>query len=97
MAQTVLEIELPDSTFRSLKIPRDQWPEFLRRTVAVALYREGKISLGKAKELAGLDNKWEMIQLLNERGVNLNYTAQDVREDLETLNRKRVNTGFVRR
>jgi predicted HTH domain antitoxin len=87
MAQTVLKIELPDFAFRSLKIPRDQWPEFLRRTVAVALYREGKISLGKAKELAGLENKWEMIQLLNERGVDLNYTAQDAKEDLETLNR----------
>jgi len=48
MAQTVLKIELPDSAFRSLKIPRDQWPKFLLRTVAVALYREGKISLGKA-------------------------------------------------
>ncbi len=87
MAQTVLKIELPDSAFRSLKISRDQWPEFLRRALAVALYREGKISLGRAKELARLENKWEMIQLLNERGVSQNYSAQDATKDLETLNK----------
>jgi predicted HTH domain antitoxin len=87
MAQTVLKVELPDSAFRALKIPKDQWPEFLRRTIAVALYREGKISLGKAKEVAGLENKWEMIQLLNERGVDFNYTAKNAEEDLNTLNR----------
>jgi predicted HTH domain antitoxin len=55
--------------------------------VAIALYREGRISLGKAKELAGVESKWEMIQLLNQRGVDLNYTARDAKEDLETLNR----------
>lgn len=82
-----LTIEIPESAFRALKIPEDQWPAFFRTTVAVALYREGRISLGKAKELAGLENKWEMIQLLNERGVDLNYTAGDAKEDLETLNR----------
>ena len=54
---------------------------------AQGLYREGKISLGKAKELAGFENKWEMIRLLNERGVDLRYSAKDAKADLETLNR----------
>ena len=82
-----LTIEIPESVFRALKIPEDQWPAFFRTTMAVALYREGRISLGKAKELAGLENKWEMIQLLSQRGVDFNYTARDAEEDLETLNR----------
>jgi len=82
-----LTIEIPESAFRALKIPEDQWPAFFRSTVAVSLYREGRISLGKAKELAGLENKWEMIQLLNQRGVDINYTAKDAKEDLDTLNR----------
>lgn len=85
MAQLTLEV--PESAFRSLKITKDQLPDFFRRTLAVALYREGRISLGKAKELAGLENKWEMSQLLNERGVDFNYTDRDAKEDLETLNR----------
>ena len=82
-----LTIEIPESAFRTLKIPEDQWPAFFRSIVAVSLYREGRISLGKAKELAGLENKWEMIQLLSQRGVDFNYTAKDAKEDLDTLNR----------
>ena len=54
--------------------------------MAVELYREEKLSLGKAKELAGLSTKWEMIQLLNERRVDLNYSTDDWQSDLETLN-----------
>ncbi len=49
-------IEIPESAFRALKIPEDQWPAFSRSTVAVAVYREGRISLGKAKE--DLDTLW---------------------------------------
>ncbi len=85
MAQ--LTIEVPESAFRSLKISKDQCPEFFRHTLAVALYREGRISLGKAKELAGLENKWEMVQLLSERRVEFHYTDRDAREDLDILNR----------
>ncbi|MEN8218246.1 MAG: UPF0175 family protein [Pseudomonadota bacterium] len=59
----------------------------MRQTLAVEFYREGKLSLGKAREFAGLSNKWEMIQLLNERGVDLNYSADDSIADLETLNK----------
>ncbi len=85
MAQ--ITIEVPEAVFRSLKIPDDQWPTFFRSTMAVALYREGKVSLGKAKEIAGLENKWEMIQLLNQKGVDFHYTARDAKKDLDTLNR----------
>jgi hypothetical protein len=32
-------IKIPESAFRALKIPEDQWPAFFRTTVAVVLYR----------------------------------------------------------
>ncbi|WP_394357502.1 UPF0175 family protein [Methanocalculus chunghsingensis] len=35
-------------------IRRSDLDQFLRRTLAVALYREGRLSLGKAAELAGV-------------------------------------------
>ncbi len=87
MTEAVLNLAVPDTVLRALKVPREQWAEFLRHSLAVELYREGKISLGKAKEFADFDNKWEMIQLLNERGVELHYSADDAQADLETLNR----------
>jgi len=42
----------------------------------VELYREGKLSLGKAAEVACVRNKWEMLMLLNEKGVVIDYTAE---------------------
>jgi predicted HTH domain antitoxin len=79
-----MTIKIPESAFMSLKLPEDQWPAFFRSTVAIALYREGRISKSKTKELAGLENKWEIIRLLNERGIDFSYTARDAKEDLET-------------
>jgi|APSaa5957512535_1039671.scaffolds.fasta_scaffold88290_3 predicted HTH domain antitoxin len=87
MAQPVLSLEIPHSILLGLKIPKKQWAEYLHQTLAVEFYREGKLSLAKAREFAGLSNKWEMIQLLNERRVDLNYSADDSINDLETLNK----------
>jgi len=66
-------------------IRRSDLDQFLRRTLAVALYREGRLSLGKAAELAGVRNKWEMILLLDEKGVPPDYDAEDAEADLRTL------------
>ena len=78
-------ITLPDTILSSIKIRKSDLDQFLRRTLAVALYREGRLSLGKAAELAGVRNKWEMILLLDEKGVPLDYDAADAEVDLSTL------------
>jgi predicted HTH domain antitoxin len=59
--------------------------KYRTRSLAVDLYREGRLSLGKAAELAGTKSKWEMLMLLSERGVPLDYTADDAEKDLQTL------------
>jgi predicted HTH domain antitoxin len=64
------------------RIAREKYRE---RSLAVELYREGRLSLGKAAELAGTKSKWEMLMLLSERGVPLDYTADDAKKDLQTL------------
>ena len=78
-------ITLPESFLSNIKVKEPDLNHFLRRTLAVALYREGRLSLGKAAELAGLRNKWEMILLLDEKGVPFEYDAQDAATDLRTL------------
>ena len=54
--------------------------------VALQLYRQGKISFGKAKDLAGIDT-WEMLELLAKNDLYLNYSASDLERDLMTLKR----------
>jgi predicted HTH domain antitoxin len=85
MNQLEVKLEVPDFLVSTIDISKDKLEDYIRQTLAVELYREGKLSLGKARELAGLSNKWEMIQLLNSRGGSLDYSAYDAECDLETL------------
>jgi predicted HTH domain antitoxin len=79
------EVDMPGSILALIKVDRDQLGPFIKRSLAVELYREGKLSLGKAAELAGARSKWEMLMLLNERGVPIDYTSEDAKDDLQTL------------
>ncbi len=79
------EVNLPESFLNMLKLKKEGLDQFIRHSLAVELYREGKVSLGKAAEVAGVKNKWEMLMLLNERGVPLDYTGEDAEKDLKNL------------
>ncbi|MBN1235915.1 MAG: UPF0175 family protein [Methanotrichaceae archaeon] len=78
-------VDLPGSVLALIKVDKDQLGPFIKRSLAVELYREGRLSLGKAAELAGANSKWEMLMLLSERGVPLDYTADDAKKDLQIL------------
>lgn len=79
------KVNLPSSFLAAIKVGEDELDLFIRRSLAVQLYREGKLSLGKAAEVADVRNKWEMLILLNEKGVPIDYTAEDAVKDLKTL------------
>ncbi len=85
METMVATINLPGSFMTATKVKEDELGTFIRQLLAVELYREGTLSLGKAAEVVGVRNKWEMLLLLNEKGIPIDYTAKDVRTDLETL------------
>jgi predicted HTH domain antitoxin len=65
-----------------MKITRKRYK---MRSLAVGFHREGKLSLCMAAELAEIKSKWEMLMLLSERVVPLDYTADDAEKDLKTL------------
>jgi predicted HTH domain antitoxin len=52
--------------------------------MAVHLYKEGRLSLGKARELADM-TLWEFRQLLASRGVSPHYDEAELGEDVATL------------
>ncbi len=82
-----IEVELPKTFSLTTKVKEKEMNKFIRETLAVELYREGKVSLGKAAEIAGTRNKWEMLIILDKRGVAIDYTLEDAEKDLETLNK----------
>ena len=58
----------------------------IKEIVALHLYKIGTISLGKAGEIIGL-SKQEMLHLLSIRKIPINYDVDDLKSDLETLDR----------
>lgn len=59
-----------------------------RIEVAARLYREGKATLWKAAEIAGL-SLWEMIAELKRRNLELQYGPRELEEDLKAALRGR--------
>ena len=63
-----------------------------RKTKALMLYKDGKVSIGKAAEIAKL-SIWEMLDLIGEKGLHIDYGAEELAEDLKPLRRKLGASG----
>ncbi len=55
-----------------------------KRKKVLSEYKERKISLQKAAELLGI-HLVEMLELIEREGIYLDYTAEELREDLKGL------------
>lgn len=62
---------------RLLERGLDDW----RIETAIDRYRDGECSLGRAAEFADV-SLWRFLDLLDERGVETNYTESDLASDL---------------
>lgn len=63
-----------------------------RKVNALNLYKDGKISIGKAAAIAKL-SVWEMLDLIIEKGIHIDYGADELLEDLLPLRRKLSASG----
>jgi predicted HTH domain antitoxin len=52
--------------------------------IVLMLFRQDKISLGKASELVGM-HRMQFQKLLSDRGMHVHYDVAELREDLKTL------------
>jgi predicted HTH domain antitoxin len=59
-------------------------PERATLTEAIELYLADKCSLGRAAELAGV-TRWEMMEILYERGIPTNGGHDFTPEEMETM------------
>jgi predicted HTH domain antitoxin len=58
-----------------------------KKELALQLLREGKVTLWKAAEVAGV-TIWEMLELVEEEGISLPIRAEDVVEDIRAALRE---------
>jgi predicted HTH domain antitoxin len=56
----------------------------LKRELALTLFQQGKLSFGKARELAGM-TVWSFQQLLGSREIPVHYDVEDYLEDRAAL------------
>ena len=82
-----LFLEIPDSVARAMRLPPTDQKHQLQVELAVSLYGQGILSLGKARELAGM-TKLEFGRLLSQRNVPRHYSTQDLDDDLAYAGRK---------
>jgi predicted HTH domain antitoxin len=73
-------IEIPREIIHATRMT----PEELRRELAIHLFQQGKLSFGKAREMAGL-TVWTFQQLLGSRGIPVHYDFEDYEADRSML------------
>ena len=80
------EIELPSDILYSQGVYKNRIGYFVKKNFLLELYREGKISLGRMAALLGM-TRMEMMGIMKDSNIPLNYGAQELEEDMETAKR----------
>jgi predicted HTH domain antitoxin len=75
-------VEIPDSVAQGLLLPESEIESRLRIELAVALYAQGILSLGKASELADMA-RLAFSELLGKRNIPRHYTEDELKQDLD--------------
>lgn len=82
MCNMTTPLEIPDDILDSARLTV---PE-LKIELAITLYAQGRLSIGKARELAGL-SLWQFRQLLASRQIPPHYEREDLMDDIATLDK----------
>lgn len=79
-----ITMELPDQVARQWGDTPDMISRHMLEDAAVERYREGRLSHRQIGDLLGLDY-WQTETFLQQRGVPLNYSPDDLEADRATL------------
>jgi predicted HTH domain antitoxin len=77
---TTIAIDIPREILHAARLS----PAELKRELAITLYAQGRLSFGKARELAGI-SPWQFQQLLASRLIEIHYGIEEYDNDLKTL------------
>ena len=80
----ISKVKIPKEFPLLCKIDDEDIPSYIQKLIALELFREKKVSLGKASQIAGL-SVWEMMALLKEKKIPLNYSVEDFEKDMNLI------------
>jgi predicted HTH domain antitoxin len=75
-----IAIEFPRDVIQAARMTPDE----LRQELAIHLYQQGKLSFGKAREMAQM-TAWAFQQLLGGRSIPVHYDIEEYEQDLAAL------------
>ena len=79
-----VELELPSALATEAGLTADNAATEVTRMLVLHLYEHGRLSLGKACELARM-TQWEFADLNRELGISRRYLRADLSSDLAKL------------
>lgn len=86
---SIVTVQIPEEALTLAGLDDHPVSERARRLVALELFREGRVSLGRAAELAGQSVE-EFMEFAAQRQVPLHYTVDDLEQDRETAARLKL-------
>jgi predicted HTH domain antitoxin len=86
---TNVTVEIPEDVLTLADLPDGSASSRATHLLALELFREGRISLGRAAELAGVGVE-DFMEFSAQRQVALHYTATDLAEDGVTADRLKL-------
>ncbi len=81
---TTIQVELPEELLRTANVSTERRSLEVAKLLALELFRERAISLGRAAELCGVPTA-EFMQFAAAREVPLNYTLEDLDRDRQLI------------
>lgn len=79
---TTVTFKVPKEVLHAARMTEGE----LRRELALHLFEEGKLSFGKARELADM-SVWDFQEFLGHRGISVHYDLEAYNQDRKTLER----------
>ncbi len=79
-----ISVDFPKDLINIFKVREKDLSSHVRKSLAVELYRDGLISIGKAAEIAGIST-WEMLEAIASKKIPIQYYPEDLKEDIKTL------------
>ena len=79
---STVQVEVPEETLISLKTDRDHFAEELRVLAAVKLFEMGRLSSGRAAQLAGMSRVAFLMNLRRYQVSPFQLTREELQQDI---------------
>ena len=80
-------LQVPDDIVEKLEARWANLPRWAMQALAAEAYRSGALTSFEVQRMLGLATRWETDELLKRAGAFLDYSDDDLQQDLETFRR----------